>query len=314
MVHTLKFATIAPEGSAWMENFGQMKQEVLKATDGQVVLKAYPAGVLGEEKDVMFKIKVGQLDGGGFLGFGLSKVCSDAHAVMRPLVFSNYDEVDAVVPKMIPYLDAQCVENGFVSLGWTEVGFSYLYSTVPIHSVAELRASKAWSIPDEDMLTELFRAGNISTIPVPVADVLTALQTGLLQTIFSPPLAAVAMQWFTKIKYRNDLRLAYTFGGMFVAKQSWDKIPEDLRPKVQEICHRYMQALTARIRKDNDDALKAMADNKIEVVTSSASEIAEFAAMNDAALKNMKDKIFSAKAYDLIQGYLKEYRESSKGH
>ena len=259
-VVTLKFATIAPDGSAWMQRFDQMKKEVAEATGGQVVLKVYPGGVLGEEKDVLFKIKVGQVDGGGFMGHGVGVICPDARALMLPMRFKNYEEVDAVLAKMQPYLEAQCEKNGFIALGWTEIGFSYLYSVLPVRSIKDLRGAKPWTLPDERMLNVLFKHAKISAIPLPIADVLTGLQTGLIQTVYAPPLAAVVMQWYTKIKFRNDMRLGYSFGGMFVSKASWNKIPADLQPKVLEICHRHMKELTKSVRKSDTDALKVLSD------------------------------------------------------
>jgi TRAP-type transport system periplasmic protein len=311
--YVLKFATLAPEGSAWMTKFDQVKQDVVEATGGQVLIKAYPGGVLGEEKDVLFKIKVGQVDGGGFMSSAIGSICPSARAMMMPLMFNSYEEVDAVLAKMQPHLEAECLEHNYVALGWTEVGFSYLYSTKPVRSLADLRAAKPWSIPNDDTMTALFNAGKVSTILVSVGDVLTALQTGLIETIYSPPLAAVALQWFTKVKYRDDLRLLYTFGGLFVARPSWEKIPEDLRAKISDLCHRRMGELTQEVRKSNEEALAVMAKNGIQVVSSSEQDVKDLQAMSQSAVGNLKGKAFSADAWDMVQKYLAEFRAGTQG-
>ncbi|OGV46944.1 MAG: hypothetical protein A2X46_19260 [Lentisphaerae bacterium GWF2_57_35] len=303
---TLKFATLAPEGSAWMNTFDQVKKEIFEATGGKLQMKVYPGGVLGEEKDVLYKIKVGQVDGAGFIGHGVGKICPDARALMVPFMFTNYEEVDAVFGKMAPYLEEHCLQNDFVALGWTEIGFSYLYSTQPVRSIADLQRAKPWSMPNEQMMTELFKAGRISTIPVPVSDVLTALQTGLIETIFSPPLAAVAMQWYSRVKYWNDLRLAYTFGGLFVSKKSWDRLPEDMQTKMLEICRRRMNQLTQEVRKSNEDAIRVIASNGIQTVQSSDADIRQFLAIRDKGLETLKDALFSTKALDMVQKYKAE--------
>ena len=310
---TLKFATLAPEGSAWMNTFEQVKKEVAEATGGRLLMKVYPGGVLGEEKDVLYKIKVGQVDGAGFIGYGIGKICPDARALMVPFMFSHYEEVDSAFGKMTPYLEETCLQNGFVALGWTEIGFSYLYSTQPVRTVDDLKRAKAWSIPNEQMLSEIFKAGQISTIPVPVSDVLTALQTGLIETYFSPPLASVAMQWYTKIKYWNDLRLAYTFGGLFVSKKSWDKLPEDIRTKVLDISHRRLNELTQQVRKSNEEAIKVIASNGVQPVQSPEAAIQEFHAIRDKGLAALKDNVFSAKALEMVQRYRSEYKASQAG-
>ncbi len=307
---TLKFATLAPEGSAWVNVFEEGRQEVLKATGGEVQLRLYPGGVLGEEKDVLFKIKAGQVDGAGFIGYGIGRICPDARALMLPLLFQDYEEVDAVFTHMTPYLNEHCLANDFVALGWTEVGFSYLYSTQPVRSLRDLQGAKPWSVPNDQMLSELFKAGQISAIPVPVSDVLTALQTGLIQTTFSPALAAVAMQWYTKVKVRNDLRVSYAFGGLCISKKAWERVPEAHRAVVQEICRRKMSSLSAQVRKSNEDALRVIANSGVETVTSSPEEVLQFQSVRDEALKALRDVVFSGKAMDMVQQQLDTFRRT----
>lgn len=305
---TLKFATLAPEGSAWMQAFDRARQDVLEATKGEVALKVFPAGVLGEEKDVLFKIKVGQVDGGAFMGFGIGRICPDARSLMFPLIFNTYEEVDAVFSALLPHLEKQCLENGFVALGWTEVGFSYLFSTKPVRTLADLRAAKPWLTPGEEMLNELFAAGRVNGIPVTVADVLTALQTGLIQTIYSPPLAAVAMQWHTRVRYRNDLRLVYSFGGVFLAERAWKNVPEAYRPVLKEIFQRRARELTEQVRRSDAEALRVLADQGIETLVSPPAALQEFRAVSREGMKKAEGRLFSREASDRVRQSLEAFR------
>ncbi len=308
--YLLKIASIAPEGSAWMVMFNRARQEIREATGGEVDLKIYPGGVLGEEKDVLFKIKVGQVDGGAFTGPGIGRICPDTQALMMPLVFEDYAEVDAVFARMQDYLDAQCRERGFEPLGWTEVGFSYLYSNVPIRDLAELRAAKPWSASGDEILAALFKAGSVSAIPVQIQDILPALQTGLIDTVYAPPLAAVALQWFSRVKYRNDLRIIYTFGGLFVSDKAWQKIPVAYRGVVSDICRRRARELTLEVRRSNEEALAVMARQGIETLHSSEAQVAEFEAMSRRAGEDMLGQLFSAKARELLRQHLEAYRKA----
>jgi TRAP-type transport system periplasmic protein len=305
---TLKFATLAPEGSAWMVKFEQIRKEVLEATGGRVALKAYPGGVLGDERDVLFKMKAGQLDGGGLVAFGMGRVCPESGALSSPMLFENYAEADAVKEKMLPYLEQKCQANGYVALGWTEVGFAYMFSTKPVRSLADLRDAKPWSLPEDAFLRELFGAGRINSILVPMTDVLTALQTGLLETIYAPPLACVALQWFTRVKYRNTTPLIYTTGGMFVTAKAWERIPADLQPKISEICHRRTQELSMEVRKSNEEALEVMARNGVQTVDSTPAQIAEFRTISDQAVAKLLGTELPAESVKLADKYLAEYR------
>jgi TRAP-type C4-dicarboxylate transport system substrate-binding protein len=308
---TLKFATLAPEGSAWMQAFEQIRKEVDEASGGKVRLKAYPAGVLGEEKDVLFKIRAGQVDGAGFLGFGISQICPDANALMVPLLFREYAEVDAALAALQPHLVAQSARNGFVALGWTEVGFSYLYSNLPVQTVDELRRAKPWALPGDTMTLELFKAGGVGGIPVPVGDVLVALQTGLLQTVFSPPLAAVSMQWFSRVKFRNDTKLMYSLGGLFVAQRAWDRVPEDLRPQILNICQRRLGTLRDQVRNSNAEALRVMEQNGVKTVSTTPEGLAQFLKLRDTMVEALKGKSFSADSYAQVTKALEAARAAA---
>jgi TRAP-type C4-dicarboxylate transport system substrate-binding protein len=305
----LKIATLAPEGSAWMRAFNAMREEIVQATGGQVQFKAYPGGVLGEEKDVLYKIKVGQVDGAGFMGFGVSRVCPDAEAMGQLMAFRSYEEVDAAFESLRPRLEAQCRANGYLALGWTEVGFSYLYSVAPVRTIEELRAAKPWVLPGGGLIAEFFSEAGISGIPIPIGDVLTALQTGLIKTVFSPPLAAVATQWFTRIKYRTDAKLLYSMGGLFVSEKSWSRIPEAHRAAILKIADRQMTQLKLSVRKSDAEALDVMAKNGITSVTPPPEALAEFQRIGGNVTKRMQGKTFSPEAHEIVTRRVAEMRQ-----
>ncbi len=242
---TLKLATLAPEGSIWMQALDDAKTEIEAATGGAIKVKIYPGGIMGSEKDVLFKIKTGQLQGGGFMGYAIGKICPDASALMFPMVFRNYDEVDRVLTRIGPFLDGNARENGFEVLGWTEVGFSYAFGMKPIDTLEHVRETKVWGL-DSPMLIELFSAGDILSIPANVTDVLTSLQTGSLETVFGPPTAAVAVQWHTKVRYYNTMRLTYSIGGVFLSSAGWAKVPLQHRSTVKAAFDQELQPADAQ--------------------------------------------------------------------
>ncbi len=304
----IKLATLAPEGSAWMETLTQARTDIREATEGRVRLRLYPSGIMGEERDVLFKIRAGQLDGGGFLGVGISSICPDAQALMIPMLLETYAEADAAIEGMTPHLEQQSRQNGFVLLGWTEVGFTYLLSTSPVRSIADLRQAKPWATPDTTLLGEFFSAARIHALPVPVTDVLTALQTGLLDTIFSPPLGAVAMQWHTRTRFRLEQPLSYAFGGLFVAERTWRRIQDDDRKAIREILTRHTRELTLEVRRSNREALEVMAEQGIETVTASDDDIEAFSEVSRQARERLVGRAYSRDAWTRLQAILRDVR------
>jgi TRAP-type transport system periplasmic protein len=306
---TLKLATLAPEGSIWQQALQDAKTEIETTTAGAVKLKIYPGGIMGSEKDVLFKIKTGQLQGGGFMGYAIGKICPDTSALMFPMVFRNYEEVDQVLEKMRPFLADNVRKNGFEAMGWTEVGFSYAYSMKPISSLEELRATKVWGL-DSPMLMELFSAGGISAIPANVTDVLTALQTGSLETVFGPPTAAIAVQWHTKVRYFNTMRLTYAIGGVFLSSTGWASVPAQYRDAVVAAFDKHCRLLTPKVRKSDIEALDYMRTQGVKPIEETPDVRAAFEQIAAVALQKIKGSVFSAEAWDLIQQYLKEIRGS----
>ena len=304
---TLKLATMAPDGSIWMQALADAKAEIETATAGAVKVKIYPGGIMGSEQDVLFKIKTGQLHGGGFLGYAIGVVCPDVGALMFPMVFRNYDEVDRTLEAMRPFLDGRTRAAGFEAVGWTEVGFSYAYSVKPIPSLEALRATKVWGL-DSPMLMELLAAAGIASIPVDVTDVLTALQTGLLDTVFGPPTAAIAVQWHTKIRHANALRLTYALGGVFLSSAAWNSVPAAHRETVKAVFDKHCRQLTPKVRQSDVEALDFMRTQGVQLIETTPETRAAFEQVAATALQKVKGRDFSAAAWDLLQQTLREIR------
>ena len=306
---TLKIATLAPEGSIWMQALNDAKSEVETATAGAVKLKIYPGGIMGSEKDVLFKIKTGQLQGGGLMGYAIGKICPDANALMFPMAFRTYEEVDQAMEKMRPFVDESARKNGFERMGWTEVGFSYAYSVKPIGSLDALRATKVWGL-DAPMLIELCTAAGISYIPANITDVLTALQTGLLETVFGPPTATIAVQWHTKLRYYNSVRLTYAIGGVFLSSAAWNTVPALHRDVVKAAFDKHCQLLSPKVRKSDVEALDFMQAQGVQAIEETPEVRAAFEQVAATALQKVKGTVFSQEAWDLLQQCLKEIRGS----
>lgn len=304
---TLKLATLAPEGSIWMQALHDAKTEIEATTEGAVKVKIYPGGIMGSEKDVLFKIKTGQLQGGGFMGYAIGKICPDTSALMFPMVFRNYEEVDQAMEKMRVFLDDRTRDNGFETMGWTEVGFSYAYGMKPIASLENVRATKVWGL-DSPLLMDLFAAGGISSIPANVTDVLTALQTGSLETVFGPPTAAVAVQWHTKVRYYNTMRLTYSIGGVFFSTTGWAVVPPQHREIVKGAFDKHCRLLTPKVRKSDIEALDFMRSQGVTPIAETPEVRAAFERIAAVALQKAKGPVFSTEAWDLLQQVLEEIR------
>ena len=308
----LKIATIAPDGSSWMKSFRAMDKEVRAATKNRVRFKAYPGGVQGDEKDVLRKIRIGQLHGGGFTGLGMGAIFPDTLVVAVPMLVQTYDEIDYIKEELGDYFRKGIADNGFVLLGWQEVGFVYLMSKTPIRTMDDLRKVRIWAWQGDQVAPAVFREAKINPVYLAVHDVLPALQTGLLDATYSSPLGAVVLQWHTKIKYMNDVPLTYALSGIVVTKKAFDKIPANLQPVVLNICERYLRDQVIKTREDNAKAIEVLKKRGVEMISLAPEARRELEGIFLTSGERLSGKVFSRAVFTKTKKLLAEYRAKKK--
>ena len=220
----LKIAVIVPERSIWGRRFKAWSKDVKTQTNGRVKIKIYYGGIQGDEVKVVRLMKIGRLHGAGFMARGISKICPDSLVFAIPLVFHSEAEAIWVQDKMQDYLQKQANQNGYEILGWTRQGFTYCFSQVKMDSIALLRQSKPWMLEKDAFCESFFRLNRIAAIPAPVGDVMVALQSGMIRTVFAPPIGMLIMQWQSRVKYQLKTGLFFSFGAMAINFKQWGKI------------------------------------------------------------------------------------------
>lgn len=276
---TLKIATISPEGSMWMVKMRQGAEQVARETENRVKFKFYPGGVMGNDKAVLRKIRVGQLHGGAVVGGSLSVAFPGNRLYSQPLKFTSLEEVDYVRQKLDAFIVEGLYENGWVTFGLSTGGFAYIMSAKPVRSVADLRSRKVW-VPDNDTVSknavDIFK---LSPIPLPLADVRTGLQSGLIDTVATSPMAALILQWHTQIKYITDLPLIYLHGVLAIDKKRFLKIAEKDRDIVNRIMTQTFKDIDRQNREDNIKAIQALKKQGIRFITPEQVHLDEWKAL-----------------------------------
>lgn len=192
--YTIKFATVAPEGSTWMNVMREYDAAVRKESGGRVGFKIYGTSVQGDEKAVLRKIRVGQLQAGGFTGMAMGEIAPKVRILDSPFLFRTYQEVDLVYEQYDREFRKAFEEGGYVLLGWAEVGFVYVFTNTPIHKPQDLNSLRMWSWEGDPIAETLFRELDMNPIPLAITDVMTSLQTGLIDAFYTSPYAAVVLQ------------------------------------------------------------------------------------------------------------------------
>ena len=307
----LKIGTLAPEGSSWVKAFRDINREIGQKTGGQVTIRIFPGGVLGDEEDMLRKIKVGQIQGGFFTGGGLGLIFKDIKILVIPSLFENYQEVDALMAKMSGYFEKGILDNGFKIMGWGESGFIYLFSKLPIKNAADLRKGKVWIWEDTAIGRAVFKELGINAIPLGIPDVLVSLQTRMIDTVYASPAAAISMQWFTRVSYMTNVPLSYSVGAAVLQKSAFEKIPPPLRATVEEIFQRHLVLLKENVRKEDQKAISVLTKQGIKLVSPSPKDVKEMQALSLKGVDTLGEDVFSKKTLAEAKALLKTLRKEN---
>ena len=310
---TIKFATIAPENSTWMMVMREYDAAIRKESNGRMGFKIYAGGVQGEDKDVIPKIRLGQLHSAGLTGFGLGKITPKLRILDSPFLFENYDEADYLYARLDSELGNALNDNGFVNLGWAEVGFVYVYTNIPVRSPADMKGVKMWMWEGDPIAEATFSAFNIQPIPLSVIDVLTSLQTGLINGAYTSPLACIALQWNTRVKYMMNIPLADASGAVVISKAMYDKLPGDLQEILTRNGKKFMRELTVKSRKENADAIETLKKTGVQMVeANSPKTMQEYAAAGKAARQSLVGKLYDQAFLDRVEKTVADFRSQHK--
>jgi TRAP-type C4-dicarboxylate transport system substrate-binding protein len=306
---TLKFATLAPAGTTWMKEMKAGADRVKKRTEGRVKLKFYPGGVMGNDQSVHRKIKIGQLHGGAFTQAGLAQSNSSIQALGLPMLFRSLDEVDYVRKRMDPVLKQEMESSGFVLLGISEGGFARILSKQPMQDLEALRSSKVWVPEGDDVGLAVFKGLGITPISLPISDVFTGLQTGLIETVPVNPTSAIAFQWHSSTSYMTDVPITFLIGLLAVTKSEFDK----LSAADQSVLREEMGAVFLRLdelnRIDNKAARSALQQQGITFVMPKPGEIERWREISAQSVDDMVEaEVISASIVEQVRGHLQTFR------
>lgn len=311
---TFKIATLSPEGSFWMETMREAADTVSKKTGERVKFRFYPGGVMGNDAAVLRKIRIGQLQGAAFSGGALAQRSPDTQIYNLPLLFNSYDEVDYVRRKMDSVIEKDFAKKGFVTFGLAEGGFAYIMSKQRISSTEDLAKNKVWAPADDPAAQSAAETFGFTPTPLAIGDVLTGLQTDLINTVTTSPVAAIALQWHTQISYITDLPLAYFYALMVVDKRAFNRLDKADQAIVDTAMRDAFAKIDKQNRKDNASAKEALQKQGVTIVTPTKAELKEWHEKTRMASRLFVEKAgISQDILHQVQNLLDEYR-SKQAH
>jgi len=304
-----KIATLAPDGTAWMKEMRAAGAEIEKRTEGRVELKFYPGGVMGNDATVLRKIQIGQLQGGAVTVLALARIFPDSQLYGLPLLFRSHAEVDYVRARMDPQLMEGLARNGMIGFGLVEGGFAYLMSSEPVRRISDLKAEKMWAPEGDSITPTLYKAAGIAPVVLPLADVYTGLQTGLITGVGMSATGAIALQWYTKTRYLTDVPVYYTAGALVIDRRAFERLAPAERDLVRGVLTPVFQKLDRASRHDDEAARAALKNQGIVFVRPDAAAMQEFERVAAEAREEIGKKgLYTPALLEALEGHLRDFR------
>ncbi|MCW8872010.1 MAG: TRAP transporter substrate-binding protein DctP [Xanthomonadales bacterium] len=306
---TLKIATIAPEGASWMNDMRAGAKAIEEHTNGRVKFKFYGGGVQGNDKQVQRKMRTGQLHGGAFTSGGLNMFQDEADLFALPMMFNSIDEARYVRGHLEAELRQRLEEAGYVNFGFAAAGFAYMMSNVPLSTLTDLDGQKVW-IPEGDPVGfAALRALGVAPVVMPVTDVMTGLQTDLLDSVTVPPVGAVVFQWHTRLKYITDVPVAYVYAALLIDRKAFARISPEDQQVVREVMEGIYRKFDQNGVRDNDQALRALLESGLQMVEPDAAEMSQWREIVRRSHRQLaREGVFDATLLERMERLLEDYR------
>jgi len=306
--HTFKIASLAPEGSVWVEAFREFAAEVTEKSGGEIAFRIYPGGVMGDDRAMYRKMRVGQLHGGGFTMTGIAEIVPDFRVMAIPFLFHSYDEVDIVSSRLQPLFTQRFADEGLHFVAMTEVGFIYTFSNKSRVSVDDLRRAKTWAPANDPLTAEFLKSLGISPIMLAIPDVLSSLQTGLIDTAFNSLYGSIVLQWFTKAPFVTDAPYGYAYGVFIMSEKALSKLTAEQKELIDEAAGRHFSELILKTRQSNEESRSVLTDQGVTFVQTTPEILTTLEKHRDRAVEASLGKSFSEEIYREIVDALAEQR------
>ncbi len=307
----IKLGTIAPEGSTWHDVLLKIRQEWRRLSNGRVELRIYPGGVLGDESEMVRKVQRRSLDGVAVSGVGLSRIDDGIDCLHYPLFFESYEELDFVRDAIAPELEKRLEARKFKVLNWSDAGWVYFFTRDLARTPDEVRQMKLWISAGDPDTEKLFKQLDFQVVPLPTTDMLTSLQTGLIDAFDVPPLFALLDRSYQEANHMIDLKWAPVVAATVVSTRAWDRIPADLQPQLLEVSRSAGEELRAEIRRAHDDAIVEMTARGLVVVELTERERALWRAEVVAAAPMLRELLGPRALCEDATRFRDEYRRAA---
>jgi len=288
----IRIATLSPRDTDLTRGFQKIDRGLRAATGDAWGIQLYPSGIAGDEKDVIRKMKIGQMDASILTDTGLSQIVREATVLSTPGVINNYTELERVQKAMNQEWTDTFEKNGFKLISWGEVGQYRYFSKIPLKKPSDIKGTRPWLWPESYVMKEIFHAVGANGVPLQVPEVYGGLQTGMIDFIISTAIATVALQWHTKLTNVTNGTFGVLLGAMIMNKDKWNGIPDDVRKALQEQIKNNYEGDSKSVRNDDNNAFKKLQSHGFTATDFTPEGKAEYEKMTTTVREHLVGRVY----------------------
>jgi TRAP-type C4-dicarboxylate transport system substrate-binding protein len=308
---TIRLASLVPENTAWGQAINRMAAEWSRVTNGQINVTVFHGGTAGDEAQVMALLRSNQIQAAVFTSMGLNTITPELMALSYPFLIRNDAELDEVLRRVKPDLDARMQQNGFVTLAWARAGWVKVFSRTPFATPDELRRLRMGTGTDDQSMIQAFRLLGYNMVPAGLTEQLLALQSGRIDALYNSPIFVAGAQLFGIASNMSSINVAPFMGGILMNEVTWRRIPERFRPALLEVSRQIEREIEASIASLEAEAVATMVRHglRINQLTPSQEQVwYDDTARFENRLIGGSNPIFNREFYTRIRDILVEYR------
>ncbi len=308
----IKVGSIAPEGSPWDLALKKIAAEWVKISGGTIKFKIYPGGIVGAEPDMIRKMRIGQLQAAIFTGVGMSYISPEVLSLSLPFLVDNDDELDFLMSKTTGYFNELISKKGFHVVTWSKAGWVNLFTTKKVIYPSELKALPFAVSEADPIMLQSWREIGFNAVPLATNDIMTGLQSGMIEAYYAPPLVSAAFQWFAYASNMSDLRIAPMVGGFVLTNKTWQQIPDDIKGKLIAASKKVVEDLYLDTLRLEKEAIATMKKHGLQIHHIPEDVIPQWRKQAEKGYDVFIGKTFPKSFYDDLKTYIAGYRNKKK--
>lgn len=306
---TLKMATIAPKGSIYHRSLLEMGEAYRRASGPQARVIVYPDSIQGTEADTVRRMRVGQLDASMLTVVGLTEIDPSVAALQyMPMMFRSWDELDHVREKLRPELEAKLAAKGFVVLIWGEGGWVQFFTRDPITRPEEFKKGKIFAWSGDVIQASVMKTLGYQPVPIPLADLLPAIETGMVDIVPVAPLWALVGQFDRTLRYMVRINWVPIVGATVMRRQALEAMSPAAREALLAAARKATDELRAHRTVQDEESIRAMEARGLKVQALTPELEQAWRGVAERSWPYVRGTMVPAETFDHVRAILADYR------